>query len=153
MGYSTVRLARLLGDGARLYSIDPSPLGEVVKRGLLSRSGLDCGPAEVEHVYGYSGDWIRDAAAAGVRLDFLLIDHVKELYLSDLQLCLEMGLLAPGATVVADNVRTPGAPDYKQWMLEGEGAKLFDTVVHETFLEYSESKPDEVLVSVLKARQ
>lgn len=39
---------------------------------------------------------------------------------------------------------------YKSWMLEGEGARLFRTSVHTTNLEYSETIPDEVLVSVLR---
>jgi len=152
LGYSTVRFGSTLRKqgGEKLYSIDPSPLGEMAKRALLSRAGLDDGSGLIENVYGYSSDWICAAAAAGVRLDFLFIDHVKELYLPDLMLALQCGLLAPGATVVADNVRTPGAPDYKQYMLEGDGARLFDTTVHDTFLEYSDTIPDEVLVSVLK---
>ena len=29
--------------------------------------------------------------------------------------------------MVGDNIRSPGAPDYKKYLLEGEGKKLFST--------------------------
>ncbi|CAD7961378.1 unnamed protein product [Amoebophrya sp. A25] len=54
-------------------------------------------------------------------IDILFLDHVKELYLSDLRdaaLFSGAGLLAPGAVVIADNILKPGAPDYKKWVLE-----------------------------------
>ena len=53
-------------------------------------------------------------AAGGV--DFLFIDHAKQHYVPDLTLLLGAGVISPGATVVADNVRRPGAPEYKSYM-------------------------------------
>jgi len=133
-----------------IWCIDHGSFGSVLIEGIdrkrtsqVSAFAERHGDHAVQHV-------AFDTTGLDAFLDFLFIDHVKELYLPDLMLALQCGLLAPGATVVADNVRTPGAPDYKQYMLEGDGARLFDTTVHDTFLEYSDTIPDEVLVSVLK---
>ena len=62
----------------------------------------------------------------GKQIDFLFIDHVKHLYLSDLKLALELQILAKGCVVVGDNILYPGSPDYKEYMLS-EGRKLFKT--------------------------
>ena len=65
----------------------------------------------------------------GKQIDFLFIDHVKHLYLSDLKLALELQILAKGCVVVGDNILYPGSPDYKAYMLSDEGHKLFKTEV------------------------
>ena len=77
---------------------------------------------------------------------------MKKLYLPDLKLAVASGVLAKGCVVswliggdldvfdlrspdspafrfqvVGDNIRSPGAPDYKKYLLEGEGSKLFST--------------------------
>jgi len=83
-------------------------------------------------------------AADGIVIDFILIDHVKELYLPDLQLMLSLNLLRKGSVIVADNILMPGAPDYKKWVL---AQKCFETTVHSTFVEYSKTIADEVMVT------
>lgn len=40
----------------------------------------------------------------------------KKFYLSDLKLALQLDLLAQNCVVVADNILSPGAPDYKSFM-------------------------------------
>ncbi len=54
-------------------------------------------------------------------MDFFFLDHVKELYLADLLLAVELELLPPQSVTVADNVLTPGAPDYLAYMVHGRG--------------------------------
>ena len=46
-------------------------------------------------------------------LDFVFIDHDKAAYLPDLERIIGEGWLHPGSIVVADNVRFPGAPEYR----------------------------------------
>jgi len=147
LGYSTVRIARLLDDKARLHSVDPSALGLTMKCALVSVAGLS---SKVTNFFGFSDAFLKQCAEDGTKIDLLFIDHVKELYLADLKLAIDLGVLAPGAMVVADNVLTPGAPDYKEWILSDEGKKLFTTEVKRTLLEYSKTVPDEVLISILK---
>lgn len=72
---------------------------------------------------------------------------MKKLYLPDLKLAVASGVLAKGCVVVGDNIRSPGAPDYKKYLLEGDGSKLFGTEVHRTHVEYWRLFPDEMTVS------
>jgi catechol O-methyltransferase len=79
-------------------------------------------------------------------LDFVFIDHDKDAYLVDLQSILDRGWLHPGSIAVADNVRVPGAPRYREYMRQQQG-KLWKTVEHKTHLEYQSLVPDLVLES------
>ena len=76
----------------------------------------------------------------GKELDFLFIDHVKHLYLSDLKLAMELKILAKGCVVVGDNVVFPGAPDYRDYMLSGEGSKFFKTQAMVTAKDHRKTK-------------
>jgi catechol O-methyltransferase len=79
-------------------------------------------------------------------LDFLFVDHDKAAYLPDLERILERGWLHPGSVVVADNIKLPGAPDYRAYMKEHEG-QVWRTVEHSTHLEYQSLIKDLVLES------
>eukprot|EP01062_Namystynia_karyoxenos_P011695 TRINITY_DN141_c6_g1_i1.p1 TRINITY_DN141_c6_g1~~TRINITY_DN141_c6_g1_i1.p1 ORF type:complete len:322 (+),score=97.87 TRINITY_DN141_c6_g1_i1:83-967(+) len=142
LGYSTLRIARLLPEGGVVHSVDPSALGHAVQAKLLDFSGLR---TRVKTVFDYSGNYLRELAEKKITIDLMFIDHVKELYLPDMQLALSLGLFRKGSVVVADNVVTPGAPDYREWILK---QKSWKTEIHKTFVEYSTHVPDEVLVSV-----
>lgn len=98
-------------------------------------------------VYDYSDNFLRTLAEKKIQIDFLFIDHVKNLYLKDLKLALALGLLKPGTIVVADNVLKPGAPDYRAFV---ESDSRFETTTHHTFVEYQKGMKDIVLVSIYK---
>lgn len=103
---------------------------------------------------------------------------MKHLYVSDVKLALKLGLLKPGALIVGDNIKTPGAPEFlefvtkpalqRQFVLEELEAgtdnsdtvlelrkvlkkhgRLFETEVESTFVEYHTWLPDEMTISVL----
>ena len=59
-------------------------------------------------------------------VDFVFIDHDKSAYLTDLLSILDRGWLHPGSIVVADNIKVPGAPKYREYMRRQQG-KLWDT--------------------------
>lgn len=140
-GYSTIRIASQLKAGQMLHSVDPDALGHAVSAKLITFAAVG---DRVKTWYAYSGDVLRKMAEEGMKIDFMLLDHVKELYLSDLQLALSLNLFREGSVIVADNVLVPGAPEYKAWITKQSN---FRTEVHSTFLEYSKSIRDEVLVS------
>ena len=79
-------------------------------------------------------------------IDLVFIDHDKKVYVFDLQLILAQGWLHRGALVVADNVKFPGAPEYRAFMAANEGA-LCHTVEHKTHVEYQSLIKDLLLVS------
>ena len=57
----------------------------------------------------------------------------------------KLKLIRKGSVIVADNVVTPGAPEYRKWILNRED---FETEIHNTKLEYTRHTRDEVLVSI-----
>jgi len=140
-GYSTIRFAAQLKQGAMLHSVDPDPLGHAVSAKLIDFAGVS---DRVKTWYGYSGDCLKTMARNGMVIDFLFLDHGSSHYLPDLQLALSLNLLREGSVVVADNVLYPGAPEYKAWVLK---QSFFKSEVHSTFVEYSKTTRDEVLVS------
>jgi catechol O-methyltransferase len=79
-------------------------------------------------------------------LDFVFLDHHKDAYLPDLERIVARGWLRPGALAVADNVKFPGAPAYRQHMRQREGRE-WRTVEHETHVEYQTLLKDLVLES------
>eukprot|EP00435_Cladocopium_sp_Y103_P042930 s1628_g12.t1 len=126
IGYSTLRLARKLNDtSAEIITVDPDIMAYAISSSIYEQAG-------VRDRITMKTDFSKEE---GKQIDFLFIDHVKHLYLSDLKLALELQILAKGCVVVGDNILYPGSPDYKEYMLSDEGRKLFKTEVHSTHLE------------------
>ncbi|CAM4953962.1 unnamed protein product [Rotaria socialis] len=79
--------------------------------------------------------------------DLIFIDHWKEVYLRDLQLLEQMKLIVSGTVVVADNVITPGAPDYLAYIRNNPN---YESIFHEAMLEYTDTHKDGVEISIRK---
>lgn len=150
VGYSALRIARKLGPGGKLTSVEFNPANADITRRILTHAGVQ---DRVDVVVGSLGDGgatldrLRQQIKPG-ELDLVFVDHAKEVYLSDLHLILDAGWLHPGSVVVADNVRFPGAPDYHAYMTAEEG-KRWRTRTHETHAEYQTLIKDIVLESTL----
>lgn len=148
-GYSALRIARA-APAARVVSVEFSAANADVARRIWTHAGV---AGRVTCVVGTIGDGGRtlDALTAdhGITagsVDVLFIDHDKNAYLPDLRAILDRGWLRPGAVVVADNVRLPGAPGYRAYMRRHEGTR-WRTVEHKTHVEYQSLLPDLVLES------
>ena len=149
-GYSALRAARVMAEGARLVSIEFNADNAAIARRIWDHAGIgeeltvlvgtlgDAGAtiAKLESEYGF----------AGGSLDFVFIDHDKSAYLPDLRRILDRGWLHLGSVVVTDNIRRPGVPDYREFMQEDEG-RGWRTSEHETHLEYQSLLKDLVLES------
>lgn len=149
-GYSALRMIRVMPSDARLYSIEFSPVNaEIARRiwdyagvgdrltvvvGHLGDGGSTLGRLRAEHGFADSG------------LDFVFVDHDKSAYLPDLQRILSENWLHAGSVVVADNVKFPGAPEYRAYMREQEG-KSWHTTEHQSHVEYQSWIKDLVLES------
>ncbi len=144
LGYGTIRIARLLPEGSRLITADPNAVSHAVSTALVKFAGLD---DRVDVFYGYSHNLLKKLKSENVDIDFLFLDHLKDFYLSDFLLAEKLDLLSHNATVVGDNIKFPGCPEFKEHM---KAHKNYDTVVHETFVEYSNYIQDEVTVSKRK---
>ena len=149
-GYSALRTANVMPAGARLCSIEHSEDNAAIARRILSHAGIG---DEVSVVVGTLGDGGSTAERLRTEhgfvegaLDFVFVDHDKAAYLADLELILAEGWLHPGSIVVADNVRFPGAPEYRAYMQEQQG-RAWSTTEHDTHVEYQSLIKDLVLES------
>ena len=148
-GYGALRIARA-APSAKVYSVELAEANAVNARQIWAHAGV---ADRITCVVGTIGDGGRTLEAlAGQHgftagsLDFLFLDHDKNAYLTDLQSILDRGWLHPAAIVVADNVKMPGAPKYREYMRRQEGA-LWRTTEHKTHAEYQTLIPDLVLES------
>jgi catechol O-methyltransferase len=148
-GYGALRIARA-APTAKVYSVELAEANAINARQIWTHAGV---ADRVTCVVGTIGDGGRtlDALAnehgfTSRALDFIFIDHDKEAYVDDLKSILGRGWLHPGTIVVADNVRVPGAPKYREYMRRQQG-KLWNTVEHKAHLEYQSLVSDLVLES------
>jgi catechol O-methyltransferase len=79
--------------------------------------------------------------------DLIFIDHHKDIYLRDLKLLEEVGLIKSGTMIVADNVITPGAPDYLEYVRNNPN---YTTTFHEGKIEYRDDLCDGIEISIRK---
>jgi catechol O-methyltransferase len=149
-GYSGLRTARAMPPAAHLTSIEFSAANADIARRIWEHAGV---ADRITVVVGSLGDGGRTIARleaehgfAPGSLDFVFVDHDKAAYLPDLERILTQGWLHPGSRVVADNVRIPGAPQYRAYMKANEG-RSWRTVEHDAHVEYQTLLKDLVLES------
>lgn len=150
VGYSALRMSRCLPPGGRVCSVEFNAANAGLARRIVAHAGA---ADRVSFIVGTLGDGgatldrlARDHGFDKGALDFVFIDHDKAVYLSDLKLILERAWLHRGSVVVADNVKVPGAPEYRAYMQSEEG-KLWRTVEHTGPVEYQSIVQDLMLVS------
>ena len=149
-GYSALRMARVMPAGARVCSIEFSAANAAIARRIWDHAGIG---DELTVVVGTLGDGgstierLRTEHGFGEgTVDFVFVDHDKAAYLPDLERILGERWLHPGSIVVADNVRFPGAPEYRAY-LEAQEGKTWHTIEHDTHVEYQSLIKDLVLES------
>jgi catechol O-methyltransferase len=154
-GYSALRMARVMPEGARLVSVELNPDNAAIARRILSHAGIR---DEVTVLVGSLGDGGVTIAKLESEhgfsrhsLEFVFLDHDKSAYVADLRRILERGWLHQGSVVVADNVRRPGAPEYRAFMKAEEG-RAWRTTEHKTHVEYQSLFRDLVLESEYQGR-
>lgn len=149
-GYGALRIARA-APTARVFSVEWAEANAAIARRIWAHAGVDDRITCVVGMIGDGGRTLRvleeHGFAAGA-LDLLFLDHIKSAYLPDLHSITERGWLHPGSIVVADNVRIPGAPKYREYMRQQQGTG-FDTIEHKTHGEYQTVVRDLMLESVV----
>lgn len=148
-GYGALRIAAAAPE-ARVISVELAEANADNARRIWAHAGVS---DRVTCVVGTIGDGGRTLDALGTQhgfgpgtIDFIFLDHDKNAYLADLQSIADRGWLHPGTIVVADNIKVPGAPKYRAYMKESQGA-AWNTVEHNTHAEYGSVFPDIVLES------
>jgi catechol O-methyltransferase len=150
-GYGALRIARA-APSARVYSVEMCAANAEIARRIWAHAGVD---DRITCVVGTIGDegrtldtLARDHGFGDQALDFLFLDHDKDAYLADLRSILGRRWLHPGSIVVADNVKLPGAPEYRKYMQQNEG-RAWSTIEHKAHGEYQTMFRDLVLESEL----
>jgi catechol O-methyltransferase len=148
-GYSALRIART-APAAKVFSVELAEANAANARQIWAHAGV---ADRITCVVGTIGDGghtldalAREHGFSSGALDFLFIDHHKDAYLADLQSILDRGWLQTGSIVVADNVKWPGAPKYREYMRQQQG-KQWRTTEHEAKVEYQNLLTDLVLES------
>ncbi|MEQ2288390.1 hypothetical protein AMECASPLE_022081 [Ameca splendens] len=138
-GYSTVRIARALPLGARLYSIEMDQRNAAIAEKIIRLAGFDDDTVELivnpsdEVIPRLRSDYNLE------RLDFVFMDHWKKCYLPDLQALEGYGLMGKGSMILADNVLFPGAPKFLRYLRK---CGLYEWKIHRAMLEYSKGIRD-----------
>ena len=141
LGYSTIRILNNMTDTSKLTSIEANEKFAQIAKEHIEISGLS-----KNHILkiGKSSDLIPSLEE---QYDFVFIDHWKDLYLKDLQLLEQFGLLKQGAWVFADNVVLFNLEDYLDYV---RSSPDFKSEFIPTMREYSKSHPDGVEISKYK---
>jgi catechol O-methyltransferase len=133
-----------------VWSLEFSADNAAVARRIWDHAGIGDQLTVVVGTLGDGGttiDRLRTEHGFGTgSVDFVFVDHDKSAYLPDLERILAERWLHPGSIVVADNVRFPGAPEYRAFM-EAQQGKTWDTIKHDTHVEYQSLIKDVVLES------
>ncbi len=149
-GYSALRMAQVMPAGARVCSIEFLPANAAIARRIWDHAGIGDQLKVIVGTLGDGGetiDRLRTEHGLGEgSVDFVFVDHDKAAYLPDLERILGERWLHPGSIVVADNVKFPGAPEYRAYLEEHEG-RDWRTTEHETHVEYQSLIKDLVLES------
>ena len=142
LGYSTIRILNNMTDTSKLTSIEANEKFAQIAREHIEISGLS-----KNHILkiGKSSDLI---PLLEEQYDFVFIDHWKDLYLKDLQLLEQFGLLKQGAWVFADNVVLFNLEDYLDYVRTSPDYK---SKFIPTLREYSKYHPDGVEISRYKS--
>jgi catechol O-methyltransferase len=149
-GYSGLRMARVMPADARLCSIEFNQANAEIARRIWSHAGVGDRLTVVVGTLGDGGATIerlrREFGFTDGAVGFVFIDHDKSTYLPDLERIVEERWLRTGSVVVADNVKFPGAPEYRAHLKQQEG-KTWRTIEHDTHVEYQSLLKDLVLES------
>jgi catechol O-methyltransferase len=149
-GYSGLRMARVMPADARFFSIEFLPANADIARRIWAHAGVGDRLTVLVGSLGDGGATIErlrtDFGFTDGALDFVFVDHDKRAYLPDLERIEQERWLHPRSLVVADNIKFPGAPEYRAYMRAAEG-KTWSTIEHDTHLEYQSLLKDLVLES------
>ncbi len=149
-GYSALRIVRAMSADGHLYTVEFNSANAAIARRILDHAGVGERVTILVGTLSDGGSTLRtlreEHGFTPGSVDFVFIDHAKEEYLPDLRRILDEGWLHPGSVVVADNVKFPGAPEFRAYLKAQEG-RTFRTVEHETRVEYQSVLKDIVTVS------
>ncbi|KAK9311852.1 S-adenosyl-L-methionine-dependent methyltransferase [Lipomyces starkeyi] len=158
VGYSAVSLGAALrelnqGYNVKYLTFEVNPMNAAITSSFVELAGLK----DVIDVHvGPAAESVRrlfeEGSLTEQSVDFMLLDHWKNFYVADLQMCEELGLLRKGSIVVADNILIPGAPEYLAYIKQGRAEKSREDHKYEIHMENfltSHGHTDQVAVATV----
>ncbi|CAF0927159.1 unnamed protein product [Adineta steineri] len=146
LGYSALRMIRLLPKDALLISVDCDSESAEIARSIFEYAGVT---DRIKTIVDYTNNVIphlnKDFNVDS--FDLIFIDHFKDVYLRDFKMLEDAGLIKSGTMIVADNVIHPGAPDYLEYVQNNPN---YSTTLHESKLEYTDNVRDAIAISIRK---
>ncbi|XP_051888332.1 catechol O-methyltransferase-like [Pristis pectinata] len=135
-GYSALRMVCVLKPGARLLTIEFNPANASVAKQIFHFAGVE---GKVELLEGASEDIIPQLKKQHKvdTVDFVFLDHWKDRYQPDTRLLEECSLLRKGSVLLADNVISPGAPEFLQYVRNNPH---YECTHYASHLEYTKLK-------------
>lgn len=134
---------RSMPSDGRIVSIEADPDSAKIAREIHQFAGTS---SRITIIDGYTDEVfpkLRDLVNIN-EFDLIFIDHYKAVYLRDFKLLEEHDFIKSGTMIVADNVITPGAPDYLEYVRNNP---RYNTRFHEAKIEYRDDIPDGIEVS------
>ncbi|KAG2179227.1 hypothetical protein INT43_002077, partial [Umbelopsis isabellina] len=118
VGYSAVRFGNLIKQwGGKFYSFEIDEQSVEVSRKIIEHAGLQ---DTVEVIHGSFdsaiGPFLKEHSDHVGKVDALFIDHWKDQYVPDIKIIESLNIMHPGTAILADNVISPGAPDYIEYI-------------------------------------
>ncbi|KAI9598423.1 S-adenosyl-L-methionine-dependent methyltransferase [Syncephalis fuscata] len=147
-GYSAIRFGHLmsrLAYGAKYYTFESNAMFARIATELINFAGLSHVIEIVQGTFDQTLEKFLTLHSEIKSIDFVLIDHIKNRYLSDIKLMEKNKLIKIDTVVVADNIIFPGAPDYYQYV---STSSHYHTVLYNTNLEYSCDVKDAIAISI-----
>ncbi|KAM0090844.1 hypothetical protein ACP6JD_005727 [Aspergillus fumigatus] len=131
IGYSAIMFGSAMRNtgvlAPRYVSLEMNPKFASVSRTLVEVAGLS---DVVEIQEGPCRKSLHRLAAgtsnkgpSSKKWDILFLDHSKISYLNDLKLAEELGIVAPGSIVIADDMKRPGNPMYSDYVMADTATK------------------------------
>jgi predicted O-methyltransferase YrrM len=102
-GYSTIQLARAVGPGGHVVTLEYEPKHAEVARENLARAGVD---DRVQVIVGAALDTLPSVADREEPFDLIFIDADKENNVAYLEWAIKLGV--PGSIIVVDNIARNG---------------------------------------------
>ncbi|XP_035682397.1 catechol O-methyltransferase-like isoform X1 [Branchiostoma floridae] len=134
MGYSAIRVVRLLPETAKFLTVEFNPENAAIANEMIAFAGLQ---NRIIQITSDSADVIPQLKKKYDvdTFDMVFIDHWKDVYVRDIKLLETNNLLRKGTVVVADNIINPGAPEYADYV---RTCGKYDSTFHESNFEYSD---------------
>lgn len=124
VGFSAILFGNVLRKvGGKYLSLELNPTFAHVARELIALAGLEKTVEIIDGPCRESLRKIKQQEKDGAAFDVIFIDHAKVLYLNELKLCEELGFVAPGTTVIADDIVQSNNVEYSAYVRESPARK------------------------------